>query len=128
VRLLLDTHTFLWWTSNDPSLSHGVKTAIGDRRNEIVLSAVSTWEMAILLAKGRIALAQPLTSFIPSQLALYQFQPLMISYDHTYIVEQLPLHHKDPFDRLLIAQAMVEDLVLLTCDSKFGPYSVQTLW
>ncbi len=128
MRLLLDTHTFIWWASNDPSLSATVKLAIGDRNNEIFLSSVSTWEMAIKIALGKLAIAQPLSSLVLSHIALYQFQPLAITYDHTYQVQGLPQHHKDPFDRLLIAQAMVENMVLLTCDTSFAPYGVQTLW
>jgi PIN domain nuclease of toxin-antitoxin system len=105
-----------------------VKVAIGDRKNDIFLSAVSTWEIAIKLAKGKLAIAQPLTSFVLSQIALYQFQPLTITYDHTYYVENLPAHHNDPFDRLLIAQAVLEDLVILTRDAQFEKYGVPLLW
>ena len=128
MRLLLDTHTFIWWANNDPSLSPAVTVALGDRNNEIFLSAVSTWEMAIKIALGKLTIAQPLRSFVLSQIALYQFQPLTITYDHTYQVESLPAHHNDPFDRLLIAQAVVEDLVILTRDEQFGKYGVPLLW
>ena len=128
MRALLDTHTFIWWANNDPSLTPNVKTVIGDKSNEIFLSAVSSWEMAIKISIGKLTLALPLNSFVLSQASQHQFKPLPITYDHTYQVETLPLHHKDPFDRLLIAQAMVENLILLTCDSEFAPYGVQTLW
>jgi PIN domain nuclease of toxin-antitoxin system len=129
VRLLLDTHTFIWWSGDDPSLlSPTVKALIGDRHNDIFLSTVSVWEMAILIAKGRLAIAQSLRSLVVSHIALYQFQPLMITYDHAYYVETLPMHHKDPWDRLLIAQAFVEDLIILTRDHKFPQYGVQVAW
>ena len=128
MKALLDTHTFIWWANDDPSLSAAARNAIGDRTNEIFLSAVSTWEMAIKIAIGKLRLAVPLTSFVLSQSSQYQFRPLHITYDHTYQVEALPQHHRDPFDRLLIAQAMVEGLVLLTGDIKFAPYGVGILW
>lgn len=84
--------------------------------------------MAIKVAIGKLALSASVPIFVASQVSQYQFIPLPINYDHTYQVETMTLHHNDPFDRLLIAQAMVENLVLLTSDSKFGPYGVPTLW
>ncbi|MGH9359371.1 MAG: type II toxin-antitoxin system VapC family toxin [Terriglobia bacterium] len=128
MRLLLDTHAFIWWAGNDPSLTMPARTSIADTTNEIFLSAVSTWEMAIKIAIGKLVLAGPLDTFVSSQLSQYQFKPLPVTYDHTYRVGMLPQHHRDPFDRLLIAQAMVENLILLTCDPQFGSYGVQTLW
>jgi PIN domain nuclease of toxin-antitoxin system len=128
VRLLLDTHAFIWWARNDPSLSPVAKVSIGDRRNEVFLSAVSTWEMAIKIAKGKLAIAQPLGSFVFSQVGLYQFHPLTVTHAYTYYVETMPAHHNDPFDRLLIAQAVLEDLVILTRDPQFDPYGVPVLW
>ena len=128
MKALLDTHAFIWWANNDPSLTATARGVIGDRNNEIFLSAVSTWEMAIKIAIGKLTLAGPLQPFVLSQTAQYQFKPLLVTYDHTYVVETLALHHNDPFDRLLIAQAMVENLVLVTCDAKFAPYGIQTLW
>ena len=128
MRALLDTHTFIWAANGDPSLTSVAKSAIEDVNNEIFLSAVSTWEMAIKIAIGKLALAGPLQPLVLSQTAQYQFKPLPITYDHTYVVETLPLHHNDPFDRLLIAQAMVENLVIIGCDAKFAPYGVPLLW
>jgi PIN domain nuclease of toxin-antitoxin system len=84
--------------------------------------------MAIKVAIGKLTLAQPVSSFVTAQIALYQFQTLLITLDHTYQVETLPLHHNDPFDRLLIAQAFMENLVILTCDSDFPQYGVPILW
>ena len=84
--------------------------------------------MAIKIAIGKLTLSLPLVSFVQSQTSQYDFKPLLVSYEHTYVVQTLPLHHNDPFDRLLIAQAMVENLVLLTADGKFGPYGVPILW
>ena len=84
--------------------------------------------MAIKIAIGKLSLAVPLPAFVASQISAYPLKPLPITYEHTYHVENLPMHHNDPFDRLLIAQAMSEGLVLLTSDGKFGPYGVPTLW
>jgi PIN domain nuclease of toxin-antitoxin system len=128
VKALLDTHTFIWWANNDPALTTVARDAIEDGSNEIFLSAVSTWEMAIKIAIGKLTLAGPLEPLVLSQTVQYQFKPLPITYDHTYVVETLPLYHTDPFDRLLIAQAMVENLVIIGCDGKFPPYGVPLLW
>jgi PIN domain nuclease of toxin-antitoxin system len=125
---LLDTHAFIWWANNDPQLSTPARIAVGDRANEIFLSSVSTWEMAIKVAIGKMVLSATIPVFVGSQVSQYQFVPLPVSYEHTYQVETMTLHHSDPFDRLLIAQAMVENLVIVTRDSKFGPYGVSTLW
>jgi PIN domain nuclease of toxin-antitoxin system len=128
VKALLDTHAFIWWANDDPSLSPTAKSVIADRSNEIFLSAITSWELAIKVSIGKLSLAQPVSSFVDAQIAQYSFQPLTITHVHTYQVETLPLHHKDPFDRLLIAQATIENLILLTCDSEFAPYGVPTLW
>ena len=128
MRLLLDTNAFLWWAKNDPQLSTPARIAVADRANEIFLSSVSTWELAIKVAIGKMILNATVPVFVGSQILQYNFISLPINYDHTYQVETMTLHHKDPFDRLLIAQAMVENLVIVTSDSKFGPYGVATLW
>lgn len=128
MRLLLDTHTLLWWANNDSQLSLAAKNAVGDRGNEVFLSAVSSWELAIKAAVKKLNLSAPVADFVSAQMSLYPFTPLPIIYEHTYRVETMTLHHNDPFDRLLIAQALVENLIIVTCDSKFGPYGVPTLW
>jgi len=128
VRALLDTHAFIWWANADPSLSSAARNAISDPTNEIYLSSATTWEMAIKIAIGKLTLSLPLDGVVQFQVQQYGFIPLLVEYEHTYRVRTLPLHHNDPFDRLLIAQAMVENLVLLTCDPKFVPYGVPTLW
>jgi PIN domain nuclease of toxin-antitoxin system len=104
-----------------------VRAVISDPANEIFLSSVTTWEMAIKIAIGKLTLSLPLNSFVSIQVQQYGFIPLQVAYDHTYQVETLPFHHNDPFDRLLIAQAMIENLVFLTCDGKVGPYGIPTL-
>jgi PIN domain nuclease of toxin-antitoxin system len=84
--------------------------------------------MAILAAIGKLSLAQPVSSFVNAQMTQYNFQPLTITHEHTYQVETMTMHHKDPFDRVLIAQALMADLVILTRDSEFSQYGVKTLW
>ena len=128
MRALLDTHTLIWWATGDPLLTRAVSNVISDPTNEIYLSSVTTWEMAIKIAIGKLTLSIPLDSFVPFQVQQYRFFPLTITYDHTYRVEHLPRHHNDPFDRLLIAQAMAENLIFLTCDAKIAPYGIPTLW
>lgn len=128
VKVLLDTHAFIWWANNDPSLSAAARSVIEDRSNDIFLSAVTTWEMAIKAAIGKLSLAQPVSSFVDGQVSQYQFHPLTITTHHTYQVETMTLHHADPFDRLLIAQALLENLVIVTRDPEFAAYGVQTLW
>jgi PIN domain nuclease of toxin-antitoxin system len=128
VRALLDTHAFIYWANNDPSLSPAARAVLEDRSNEIFLSAASTWEMAIKAALGKLILAQPVSSFVEEQIAQYQFLPLTITPYHTYQVETLPHYHNDPFDRLLIVQATLENLVILTRDPEFPQYGVSTLW
>lgn len=128
MRALLDTHAFIWWANADSFMSKTARDAIGDATNEIFLSSVTPWEMAIKIALGKLALSVPLNTFISSQISLYGFLPLPVNFEHAYRVGMLPPHHGDPFDRLLIAQAMEENLVLLTHDVKFAPYKVATLW
>lgn len=101
---------------------------LANRTNDIYLSAASTWEISIKVSRGKLTLAQPVSSFVVAEIAQNQFEPLVVTLQHTYRVSTLPLHHKDPFDRLLIAQAQEEGLVILTRDPEFAKYQVQTLW
>ena len=128
MRLLLDTHTFLWWIDDAPALSKKARTAIGKAGNECFVSLASCWEMAIKSSLGKLSLSQPLDRFIPEQLAANGFQLLDIDFRHVTRVEALPLHHRDPFDRLLIAQAMAEKLILVSADAAIEAYDVPRLW
>jgi len=129
VRALLDTHAFIWWANNDSSLSAAARAIIKDSANEIFLSSATTWEMSIKVAKGRLFLTQPISSFVNTQMAQYNFHPLLVALEHTYgVASMTTMQHKDPFDRLLVAQALAEDLVLLTCDPEMQQYGVKTLW
>jgi PIN domain nuclease of toxin-antitoxin system len=128
VRLLLDTCAFLWWLGEPEKLPPKVKAAIGDSGNDIVLSAVSGWEMALKHRLGRLDLLAAPADIIAAALAAQAVVVLPIGMAHAVRGGDLPLHHKDPFDRLLIAQAEIEGLALLTPDPAFAPYGVKTIW
>jgi PIN domain nuclease of toxin-antitoxin system len=127
-RLLLDTHTFLWWIDDAPELTVTARRAIADVNHECYLSVASCWEMAIKSSLGKLRLARPVERFVSEQLTANGFTLLNIELHHTAKVEKLPFHHRDPFDRLLIAQAMTEKLTIVTADSVFSDYGVKVLW
>ena len=128
VRCLLDTHTFLWWIVDDPRLSARASALIRDPSNEIWFSAASAWEIAIKAQLGRITFEDDLVEFIPRQVAVNGFRNLPIQSDHALHVSRLALLHRDPFDRMLAAQALVEKMVLLTADQTLSRYGVQVIW
>jgi PIN domain nuclease of toxin-antitoxin system len=128
VRYLLDTCAFLWWADGDPKLSATAEAAIRDRNNEIYLSSVSSWEIAIKVRIGKLVLAQSVGSYVNNQVALNSFKLLTVELPHTFRVSVLPRYHDDPFDLLLIAQAQEEILTILTSDPEFPKYAVQVLW
>jgi|SRR5579872_1245759 len=128
MRLLLDTHTFLWFVQNDPQLSESAATLIEGDTNEIWLSVASAWEMAIKVSIGKLVLAQPLDIYLPDQLRRNGIQLLPISLPRVLGVTALPLHHQDPFDRLLAAQSLTEPMPLISTDAIFDLYGTQRLW
>ena len=128
MRVLLDTCSFWYWAVEPHKVSAGAREILEDRTNEIFFSAVSSWELAILLSNRRLNLSGSLSDFVDDQLSAYDFQRLLIRFDHTILVRDLPFIHKDPFDRLLIAQAQIEKLVILTDDEMIPKYEVQALW
>ena len=127
-RYLLDTHAFLWWVNDSSELTAAARLAIADARNECFLSLASCWEMAIKSNLGKLRLAKPLERFVAEHLAANGFTLLNIELRHTVLVEKLPSHHRDPFDRLLIAQAMTEQLTIVSADGCFADYGVKLLW
>ncbi|WP_456476820.1 type II toxin-antitoxin system VapC family toxin [Oceanithermus sp.] len=127
-RLLLDTHAFLWWISDDPRLSPAAHEAIADGASEVFLSAVSVWEMVIKMGLGRLELPEDLESFLARQLQVNGFRPLAMTLPHALAVRHLPDVHKDPFDRLLVAQAQHEELVLVSGDAAVRRYPVSVIW
>ena len=128
MRLLLDTHAFLWLVEGSPNLSTAALAALADPANDVYLSGASVWELAIKVGNKKLSLSDPLDVFVPKWTAAYQLDPLPVRFIHVYGVMGLPSHRKDPFDRLLVAQAMVEGMKTLTSDSKFGPYGVPIVW
>jgi PIN domain nuclease of toxin-antitoxin system len=127
-RLLLDTHVFLWWVADDPNLTVVARQAIADVNNECCLSLASCWEMVIKSSLGKLRLAKSIGRFVTEQLAANGFILLNIELRHAVKVEKLPFHHRDPFDRLLIAQAVTEKLIIVTADSNFSNYGARILW
>jgi len=128
MRLLLDTHVFLWWVADHPSLSLLARSAIADADNECLISVVSCWELAIKTSLGKLELGQSLERFVPEQLAANQFQLLPMDLRHTLRVAALPWHHRDPFDRLLVAQCQAEGLTLVSADGAMAAYGLPVLW
>ena len=128
MRALLDTHVFLWWISDDPRLSTHARKIITDGKNTLFLSAASGWEIAIKAKLGKLKLLEPLETFIPEQMALNAIESLPIQMSHALHVHTLPLHHRDPFDRLLIAQAQLDNLPILTADPQITLYAIRTIW
>lgn len=128
MRLLLDTHTFLWWLANDPALSVKARAAIADGRNECFLSLASCWELAIKSSLGKLRLAQPVERFIPDEMSANGFQLLNIDFRHVAKVETLPFCHRDPFDRLLVGQALLEKMTIVSCDTVMSEYGVKRIW
>jgi PIN domain nuclease of toxin-antitoxin system len=128
VRFLLDTHTFLWWTADDPQLSGSARAAIAHGENEVYLSAVSGWEIAMKARLNKLPLPEVPDSFIARMVQQHAFGVLPITLRHVLHDYHLPSLHSDPFDRLLIAQAALEELTLITNDRLIGQYEVETLW
>jgi PIN domain nuclease of toxin-antitoxin system len=128
VRALLDTHTFLWWNLDDPQLSATAREFIAKGSNEIFLSAASAWEIAIKAAKGRLSLPASPDQYVADRLRLHRFSTLSIELSHALHVYQLPAIHQDPFDRVLIAQSLLEDLPILSGDPEIGRYEVEVIW
>ena len=130
MNLLLDSHTLIWFVLDDPVLSAIARALIEDPGNEIMVSPASYWEIAIKVSKGKLALLQPYGNFIDLCLNRYGFRGLPIEPAHTTRLAALPFSpgHKDPFDRLLIAQAIVEDIPIISVDRAFDDYPVRRIW
>lgn len=128
MRLLLDTHTFLWWVGDAPELSAKAKKTIAQPRNECFVSLASCWELAIKVSLGKLKISGTLERFIPEQLTANGFRELAIEVRHAARVARLPFHHRDPFDRLLAAQALEEGLTIVSADSVFRRYGVRRIW
>ena len=128
MRALLDTHTFLWWNKDDPQMSSTAREFISDGANEVYLSAASAWEIAIKCTRGRLVLPETPDKYVANRLSLHRFLPLPIQLSHALHVFNLPDIHRDPFDRLLVAQSQLEGFPILTGDLEVTRYEVDIIW
>ena len=128
MNLLLDTHIFIWAFSDVARLPSAAAKALLDPQNSLFLSTASSWEMQVKEQIGKLVLSPSVEIFIKSQMLLNQIRPLPINNEHVWILRQLPLHHRDPFDRLIIAKAMSEKIAIATKDDAFRNYAVETIW
>jgi len=128
MNLLLDTQAWLWMQVEPERFSPEARSQLEDLGNDLLLSAASSWEIAIRFALGRLPLPVPPSEYVPSRLESSGVTPLRIEHGHALMVAELPLHHRDPFDRLLIAQAKAEGVTILTADRAFEPYEVPVIW
>lgn len=128
MKALLDTHAFLWWVTDDSRLSERAREIIGDGRNDIFFSAASAWEIAIKARLRKVQVPGNFERFITDQLQLNDFRVLAVELAHALHVRALPDHHRDPFDRLLVAQSRIERLPIVGCDAQLKPYGVELVW
>jgi PIN domain nuclease of toxin-antitoxin system len=122
-QLLLDTHAFIWWRENHPRLTSDARQRIASA-GVVFVSVASAWEAAIKIALGKLTLPESFQAGV----AASRFDKLPIDFNHAEVVSTLPRHHNDPFDRMLIAQALTEHLTLVTHDRRFAPYGVDVVW
>lgn len=127
MKLLLDTHSFLWFIEDNPRLSTKAKTLL-ESDTDLLISAASLWEIAVKVSIGKLSLTQPFELFIPNQLASNAIEVLPIAVEHLALLSTLPFHHRDPFDRLVIAQALIEQMPVVGTDNQFDSYGVKRLW
>jgi PIN domain nuclease of toxin-antitoxin system len=128
MKYLLDTHAFLWFVTDDRRISPKARKIIKDKSNEIYFSAVSAWEMSIKIRLGRLTIEGDLEPFIVKQLAENSFTALSITIFHSIYTSKLPEIHKDPFDRMIIAQSITENMALLSKDKNIKKYKVPLVW
>jgi PIN domain nuclease of toxin-antitoxin system len=128
VRILLDTECWLWWFLSPDRLSRGATDLIAASRDPLYLSAASSWEIAIKVGLRKLKLPEPAAKYVPARLAEQGMNALPVEHAHALHVAELPAHHADPFDRLLVAQAQVERMSLMTADSQIAAYDVEIVW
>lgn len=127
MRLLLDTNALVWWLLDNPRIGPAAHETISDPRNDVYVSAVSAWELAIKIGIGRLVVPRDVASWLPPTLEENDFLPLPITMHQAASVERLPTHHTDLFDRLLIAQAIAEGMTIVSADRIFARYEVQLI-
>lgn len=128
MRLLLDTQCWLWWFAQPEKLSESVIEQIADEANEIWFSVASVWEMGVKVSIGKLPLPEKIDDYVYTRMTQLGARSLEITASHALRVAALPLHHRDPFDRMLIAQAQAEAMTLVSADSTFNQYEVSLLW
>jgi PIN domain nuclease of toxin-antitoxin system len=128
VKLLLDTHVFLWWNEDSPSLSRRVRHLLSDPETELLLSVVSAWEIVLKVRTSKLGLPAAPAVYIPARLAHYRIELITLTLAHILASDTLPDHHRDPFDRMLVSQAQVERLPIATRDPQIRKYDVETVW
>lgn len=128
MKVLLDTHTLIWWDSDSSKLPSQVFSLIEDENNQVFVSVVSIWEIQIKVQIGKLKLRADIADIITAQQTQNNLEILLIGLDHALKIGELPLHHRDPFDRLLIGQALVEDMTILSKDAVFQQYNAKVIW
>ncbi len=128
MQLLLDSHVFLWWVEDDPKLSNLARNLIANTDNDCFVSLATAWELAIKAGQGKLNLKSTVSNYVGRHIQINAFNLLDVKLAHIDGVELLPPHHKDPFDRLLIAQAKSEGLQLISADIAFDAYKIDRLW
>lgn len=128
MKYLLDTHSLIWFIGGDAQLSSRARQLMEDKENELLVSIASLWEMAIKVSLGKLTLQRPFEELFPSQLNRNSIEILGVAIEHLQTVCTLPFHHRDPFDRLIIAQAQVENMPIISVDILFDNYAVKREW
>jgi len=128
MNILLDTHAFLWFVWDDAHLSQTAKDTITDPNNRKLVSVASVWEIGIKVSLQKLDLGMPYLPFMQSQLAINLFEILSLTLEHGSEISRLPFHHRDPFDRLMIAQSMCEQIPIVSADPAFDAYSIKRIW
>jgi len=128
MKLLLDSHAFIWWSSEPEKPSLQARAHCEDKNNILIISVASVWEMQIKVQLGKLELDAPLRTLVENQQRTNNLQILPVMIEHVSALDTLPFHHKDPFDRMLIAQANAEELFVVSKDEIFKAYPVRLLW
>lgn len=128
MKFLLDTHVFLWWITDSPQISENARKLMSEGSSDLFWSSASSWEIAIKYANGKLPLPDEPEVFIMSELSSNRISSLSITDEHSFMAGKLPIHHRDPFDRMLIAQSNFENMPLITGDQIMSQYEVKTIW
>lgn len=128
MRLLIDTHVMLWWLRDDERLSHRARSILGDGRSELLWSMASSWEIAVKLRTGKLEIDRPLARLFADLVTDQGVEVVPVGHEHCTRLADLPLHHRDPFDRMLVVQAQDAGVPILTVDPKLAAYDIELLW